>query len=254
MICDVQKASIWKRASAFLLDAIILVILATGLAYLVSVITHYDKYDDRLQGYYDEIEAKYGFDLEMSAEEYEKLSPEDQQKCNDMFKELNENEDAVYCYNVTVRLAILMVSLGTLLGITLSEFVVPLILKNGQTIGKKCFQIGVVKINSVRITTLQLFVRTFLGKYTIEIMVPLLVIVLLIFNQLGLIGPILLLVLLIFQIGLLIFTKYKTPIHDIFAYTAVVDMQTQMVFDSDEQLLEYKKKNHLDDVRDNKEV
>ena len=44
---------------------------------------------------------------------------------------------------------------------------------------------------------------------------------------------ILLLVLLIFQIGLLIFTKYKTPIHDIFAYTAVVDMQIQMIFDSE---------------------
>lgn len=254
MICDVQKASVWKRASALLLDIIILAILATGFAYVISVITHYDRYDDKLQGYRDEIEEKYGLSLDISLEEYEQLTPEEQQNYNDMFDELNANQDAVYCYNVTVWLAILMVSLGILLATVISEFVVPIIFKNGQTIGKKCFQIGVVKNNSVRITTIQLFIRSFLGKYTIEIMVPILVIILLIFNQVGLIGIILLFALIIFQIVLLIATKYKTPIHDILAYTAVVDMQTQMIFDSDEQLLEYKKQNHLSEVKDNKEV
>ena len=36
MILDLQKASLLKRASAFLLDAILLVVLATGFFYIIS--------------------------------------------------------------------------------------------------------------------------------------------------------------------------------------------------------------------------
>ena len=40
MIYDLQKASLLKRASAFLLDIILLIVLATGVGLLVSVITN----------------------------------------------------------------------------------------------------------------------------------------------------------------------------------------------------------------------
>jgi len=44
------------------------------------------------------------------------------------------------------------------------------------------------------------------------------------------------------------FTRYHQPIHDVLAYTAVVDAQTQMIFNNDDELLEYKKKNHLSEI------
>ena len=57
MIWDLQKASVLKRASAFLLDFILLSILAVGFAALVSAITQYDTYvqtDEEITNVYAE--------------------------------------------------------------------------------------------------------------------------------------------------------------------------------------------------------
>ena len=48
MIYDLQKASLLKRASAILLDFILLVVLATGVGMVVSAITGFDTYNDAL--------------------------------------------------------------------------------------------------------------------------------------------------------------------------------------------------------------
>ena len=42
MIYDVQKAGIGKRISAYIFDLILLVIAATGVAFLLSVLFQYD--------------------------------------------------------------------------------------------------------------------------------------------------------------------------------------------------------------------
>lgn len=53
---DLQKASMLKRASAWLLDVILLSVLATGFALLLSAAFGYDNYNDNLQRYYTEYE------------------------------------------------------------------------------------------------------------------------------------------------------------------------------------------------------
>ena len=238
--------------SALLLDLIVLVILATGFAFVISVITNYSHYDEELHKCYDEYEEKYGLEIEISNSEYQELDEETQQKYQEMFAEINSDDNVLYYYNVTINLMMLIISIGVLLAVLIGEFVVPLILKNGQTIGKKIFAIGVVKNNSVRITHLQLFIRSILGKYAIELMVPILLTILILVGHGNLIIILLLFGILIFQTMLCIFTKNRQPIHDILAYTVVVDMQTQMIFDSEEQLLEYKKNNHLEEVKNSK--
>lgn len=60
---DLQKASMLKRASAWLLDVILLSVLATGFALLLSAAFGYDNYNDNLQRYYTEYEQLYGIDL-----------------------------------------------------------------------------------------------------------------------------------------------------------------------------------------------
>ena len=49
MIYDLQKASIGKRLSAFILDVILFAILAVGAAAIVSEALNYDYYADRLE-------------------------------------------------------------------------------------------------------------------------------------------------------------------------------------------------------------
>ena len=59
---------------------------------------------------------------------------------------------------------------------------VPLKLGNGQTIGKKVFGIGVMRVDGVQLTTIQLFIRTILGKFTLETMIPVYIVLMIFFN------------------------------------------------------------------------
>ena len=63
MMYDLQKASIWKRASAFLFDVILLSVAAVGFAFIISAVTGYDGYTKELDGIYAAAEEKYGVKL-----------------------------------------------------------------------------------------------------------------------------------------------------------------------------------------------
>ena len=118
--------------------------------------------------------------------------------------------------------------------------------KNGQTIGKKVFALGVMHTNSVRITTLALFVRSILGKYTIETMVPVLLIIRMFFGSGGILGLIIMLILLIMQIVFMATTKGRLAIHDMLSSTVVVDLPSQRIFNSVDEMTEYKKRLHAE--------
>ena len=120
----------------------------------------------------------------------------------------------------------------------------PLLFKNGQTLGKKAFGLAVMRSDAVRLSPLLLLVRTLLGKYTLELMVPVLVIFLFFFGGIGILGPGILCGLALVQVLLLAFTQNHTPLHDLIAHTVVVDYASQMIFDSPEALLRAKEEYH----------
>jgi len=82
-----------------------------------------------------------------------------------------------------------------------------------------------------------------------ETMIPILVIMLEFFGVMAGMGVIITALIFIVQIVLLIVTKTNSTIHDYFAVTVVVDMNSQTMFDSPEALIEYKKKLHEEEVR-----
>ena len=57
---DLQKASIWKRVSAYLFDMIILGIAVIGIAFILSNLLNYDKYGQTMDKAYDTYEEQYG--------------------------------------------------------------------------------------------------------------------------------------------------------------------------------------------------
>ena len=144
-------------------------------------------------------------------------------------------------------------AVSILLGFVATEFVVPLLLGNGQTLGKKIFGIGVIRSDGVKVTTLQVFVRGVLGKCTVEALVPVFVFIMIILRVTGIVGIAILAGLALSQIVLLISTRERTPIHDMMAGTVAVDLASQMIFDSTEELLEYKQRIHAAIVNDSKE-
>ena len=147
-----------------------------------------------------------------------------------------------------ISLSFLIITLSLLFTHLVLEFAIPLLLKNGMTVGKKIFGIGVMHENYVRIKPVSLFVRAILGKYTIETMVPVLMVLMIYFGAIGMMGIIIIGLVLIFNVALIITTKTNSAIHDAISQTVTVDMATQLIFDTPEALLEYKQRVHEEEA------
>ena len=231
MIFDLQKAGLLKRFSAYLLDFILLCVLAVGFALAVSAITGYEGYL-----------AKYSEQIEIYEENYGKISEVTEEFYNGL------SADAKACYDEVARLfatiqnlILLMTSSGIFLAYFILEFLLPLKFRNGQTVGKKVFGLAVMHLNFVKVSGISMFIRTMLGKYTIETMFPILIVILIFFGGIGFIGTLILFALLILQIVMFFTSGTYSTIHDLLAKTVVVDLSSQMIFDSEEKMIEAKK-------------
>lgn len=254
MIYDLQKASIMKRFSAFLLDLILICIIAVGAASLFSLILNFDKAYDIYYNRYEvvfeasdsQIRQELGIDFDWK-DGTESLTTEQKVKY-DKYVEmlgdaLNEDEQLVIAYNNVIILTLTIIPLSLFVAFILLEFVVPLILKNGQTIGKKIFGIAVCHTNGVRLKTFSLFVRSIIGKYTIETMVPIFLILMMFFRG-GITALVVIGLLLILQLVLLFKTKTRSLIHDVISYSCEVDLSSQMIFDTEDDRLAYITQSH----------
>lgn len=242
MIYDLQKASMWKRASAFLFDFIIFVIAAVGLATLLSALLGYDTHYNNMQAGYDKYEKEYGVELSITQEEYDAKSEEEKTLWNQAFEAFSKDEDVLYAYNMLVNLSFVIVIFAVLLAFLILEFTVPNIFGNGQTLGKKIFGIGVMRTDGIKVVPALMFIRTVLGKFTIETMVPLLLVMMLMFGIVGITGTMIIGLILLVQVILLITTQTNSMIHDVLAKTVVVDIASQMIFENEQELIAYKEK------------
>lgn len=248
MTSDLQRASMWKRVSAFLFDGIMLSVAVALCAWLLSVALGFDTQVQRLEDAYAMYGAEYGVDFHMSLEAYESMTEEYAKALVAAYAALAKDDAAVHAYNMSIQLTVLIVSLSFLLGYLIMEYTVPMVLGNGQTLGKKLFGICLMRTDGVRISAVTLFIRTFLGKYTIETMAPAFILMMIAYGTLGIVGTLVLIGLLILQIVVMCATHTHSLIHDLLAGTVCVDAQSQMIFDSREALLEYKQRIHAEKV------
>lgn len=243
---DLQKASIAKRFSAFLLDIILVMTLIVGIAALLSWALGFNGHLDDLDAHTARYEEQYGVKFNVTEEEFNAMTDEEKQKRADGMQALNQDEALQKTLYMLFSLSLVIITFSVLIAITLWEFVLPIIFKNGQTLGKKVFGLGVMRTDGVRISNVALFARAILGKYTIETMVPLLLLLMMFFGIIGIVGPLVILMLFVFQIILVVATHTNSMIHDVFAVTVVVDLSSQKIFDTAEEMLDYKKRIHAE--------
>lgn len=247
---DLQKANVWKRISAAFLDVILLFIATLGFALLLTSALGFDGYmaqKDALDAQYME---EYGLDPTLTQEEldaFTDMEKESYQAAVDAANEAIRNDPELSrLLGMILSLAMVIVIFSILLSYLIFEFLVPLLLKNGQTLGKKIFGVAVMRVDGVRLTPFLLFARTVLGKYTIGTMVPVFAVVLMLFGKMSFLGVLIVGGLTLLQAILFFGSRNHTPIHDKLAQTVAVDMASQMIFDSPEALLEYKKRLHAE--------
>ena len=266
MIYDLQKASILKRISAFLLDIILMLIAVTGFATLLSNVTDIKATNDNLYKVLKEYEKQFSenewilsidflnakFTVDGKEFEFQDLTEEQQNYINTAYSTVKNDERYIYESQMIFNKTLIIVSISLLLGHLLLEFFVPLILKNGQTVGKKIFSIAVMRVDGVKINSIVLFVRAILGKYTIETMIPAYLILMHLFHVGTLVTLGVLVIIPIFEIILIVVTKTNSLIHDILSSTVSVDLQSQMIFDSLEAKHEYQLRIHEEEAKNAK--
>ena len=248
MATDLQKASLWKRISAGLFDFILITILAVGAAALLSVAFGYNTHNQNLTDAYARYEARYGVQFQLTQTEFEALSQQEQDAYYEAYDALIADEEVIYLYNLVLNITLLIITFGILLAVLVLEFGVPMLLKNGQTLGKKIFGIALMRVDGVKITGVQLFIRTVLGKFAVEIMIPVYILVMVFFNTIGVVAVAVLGAILIGEALSLTMTRNGSLLHDVIAGTVAVDMASQMIFDTPEQKLEYIKRLHAEDA------
>ena len=257
MIYSLQKASVWKRASAFIFDAIIFLVVAVGVGFGVSALVNYDEHQSiiqtRTQEYIriceSEYKAEYGEEVKLDLSKgYDEMSEAEQKLYHMLDEYLRKDESLAQARLIQLSLSLLIVTVGLLVANIILEFIVPLLFKNGQTLGKKIFGLGVMRTNSTKASTMVLFVRMLLGKHTIETMVPICLAILIWFGVLNIVGLIVLVGILLLQIIVIIATHTNSAIHDLLADTVVIDLSTQLIFEDEQALLDYKKKLHEEEA------
>ncbi len=238
----IQKASMLKRISAWMLDAILLLVLITGIASVISWAVDMSGHNQQLDDLYAKYEQAYGVEFQMTEEEFLAMTRAEKDQYELAYEALVKDQEVLRVYNLVINLTLVITSLSVLAGYLILEFAVPLWLKNGQTIGKKVFGIAVMRTNSTKINGICLFIRTVLGKCTIETMIPVMVAVMLLLGLVGMDGTFVVMGLVVVQIAMLILTANRCAIHDKLADTVAVDLASQMIFDSEEAMIEYKKR------------
>lgn len=242
MNLDLQKASMWKRISAALFDVITHSILVVAFAYVLSGLLGYDSYNVTFNNAMEHYAAQFGTTFQMTAEQIAVLTEAEIANYEAAYQALTTDTEAMYAYNMIIYMSLGIASISVFLSFLVLEFLVPLQLGDGQTIGKRIFSIGVIRTDFVRVPAVQLFIRSILGKYTIGTMLPILILILLFFGQIGLIGTAILIILVFGQIAAIAITGTNSALHDLLAGTVTVDISSQRIFKDSQSLLDYQKK------------
>ena len=242
MTFDLQRANSLKRVSAWLLDAILLCIITTMMAWLLSAVLHYDSYVQQLDSRYAYYEETYGVCRDYTMDDVNAMTPEQRANLDAASKELSQDPVAIQAYQTIIYLVIAMVSLSLFLACVILEFIVPMLLGHGQTVGKKVFGLAVMQLNGVRVNGVCMFIRTVIGKFAIELIIPILMGLMLYFGSINTIGWLVVGVIVTAELFFIFSSPDRCPIHDKLANTITVDYASQKIFDTKEDLIAYQTK------------
>ena len=249
---DIQRADFWKRISAFLFDTTALGVVILSIMTLLFTAFRYDDYARIVEQVEKEYVEEYGIKEDITTEEFAALSEEEKEVYYACDEARKKDHRLIASYQMLSNLQFALPSVSILLGCLITEFAVPLFFKNGQTLGKKVFGIGVIHTNGIRMRNQAHFIRSIVGKCLIELLVPFWFFMMVWGGKLHpTLGIAMMGLMLLLEIFSVFNTRARTrsTIHDLVSDTVVVDFASQMVFETVEDLMEYKTRIHEEEVK-----
>jgi len=239
---DVQKAPYSKRIFAFFADLILAGILTTGIYFVMSAAFNVDHYNDTYRSIISGYEQQYGVTFGLTADEYNALPDAEKENYANAVNAANADEEANKAIRTSYGISFSIFASGIVISVLLLEFVIPLFTKDGRSLGKLLFGLGVMRGSCVKISKPVLFVRNVIGKGVFEAALPAVIIITVFNNVTGIFGIILLVIFLIAEIVALVRSGGSSMLHDVLADTVVVDWASQRIFNSIEERQEYEEK------------
>ena len=260
MAFSLQKANMYKRISAWLFDAVMCLVLMTGMLVIMSALLKYDVQAEKLDGIYEDYYARYeleheGVVLNPTEEVYNAFTLEEleiyQYHREAVHALISEDPEAQRLQVVIINYTFVMISVSLLIVSLVWYFLVPMLFGDGRTLGKKIFGLAVMRTNGLKLSNPILFVRSILGLFTMETMVPVFFGLMIYFGLLGLPGVIATLLLFILEIVVMATTKTHSSIHCLLSDTVVVDFASQQIFQTQEALDEFWEQERLAELQKN---
>lgn len=241
-----------KRIAAWIVDFIIVIVLATGFAFLTSLIYHYDDY------YNTYIEKQIQYELYVEADEgtltfqgknyvlYSSLDGHNDELLKEREMACGNDEEFKFANHKVLMGQIIIPITGAFASLLVCEFILPLCFKHGRTIGLFFFGIGYVTEEDIDVKIKNVFIRFLFGKFIVDVFIPFTGILLVIMNTgYGIIGLVCLLGIPIANIVLLLSSKDKRGIHDFIARMKPCDNTCQIYIKTTEELAKCKAEEDL---------
>lgn len=220
------------------------VVLVMGILIVMSSLLNYDFQHQKLTGireqYYAQYEAEHeGVNLNPTEAEFNAFTEEELTEYYNHLSEADKlvgaDEEYQQVQLVIMNYTFLMITVSLLIADAVWYFIIPMIFGDGRTLGKKIFGLAVMRTNGLKLSNPVLFVRSILGLFTMETMVPVFFAMMVYFGG-GFVGVIAALMLLVLEIAVMATTKTHSSIHCLLSDTVVVDFASQQIFQMQEEL------------------
>ena len=229
---DFHKAKVIKRLAAYVIDLILLLIITAGVVMAMFSAMDYNTYEEKFEERCEKYGQQFGVDLSASRADQAELSEKEQEKYIDAWEALNADTEAMDAIKQKIRIELVSAMVGFFAAYVILEIMIPLILKNGQTVGKTVLGLCVMHKYHVRVGVMQIIYRTVLGKYFIETLIPVVMLILSDYGVLGTTASLVLAVIAMVQGFFVMMSQANCGIHDKLFNTVVADFNEQHIFDT----------------------
>lgn len=236
---EFYKAKPIKRFVAYVIDMLLLLAITFGVMVPMCSWLGYEDSRAELVPFYEKYSQEYGIDLQISGTEYDELSQKQKEAYDKAYDAMNQDKDALYVMNKVLFAVLASAAVGFLVGYVILEVALPLILKNGQTIGKKAMKLCVMHKAHVTVSPWQVIFRAILGKYFIGTLIPMVLLALPELKIWIISGSLILALIAMTQAFIVLMSQANCGIHDKLFNTVVADFEQQHIFDTLEERRAY---------------
>lgn len=229
---EFHKAKFIKRLAAYAIDLILLLAITLGIAAAMFSEMDYNTYEEKFELCCEKYGQQFGVDLSASRADQAEMPEAEQEKYMAAWEALNADAEAMDAIKQKLRIELLSAIVGFFVGYVILEVMLPLIFKNGQTVGKKIMGLCVMHKYHVRVGFMQIIYRTILGKYFIETMIPVVMLILSDYGVLGMTASLVLAAIAMTQGFIVMMSQANCGIHDKLFHTVVADFKKQHIFDN----------------------